>query len=106
MQKVFSHHDRFMVFQVNQMLLEHQIPCFIKNEFAIGAMGELSPLDVQPEVWLADNDWHKKALSLITEFLAQPMEQTPWKCEHCQEVNEASFELCWQCGHEPVPETE
>ena len=100
MKKVYSHHDRFMIWQMQQLLEQRGIPCFIKNEFAIGAMGELSPLDVLPEVWLSDNEWERQALRIIAEFEALPATNQAWCCEQCQEVNEASFELCWQCGSE------
>jgi hypothetical protein len=98
MRKVYSHHDRFMIWQIKQLLEQHGIPCFIKNEFAIGAMGELSPFDVLPEVWLTDDDWLPKAQRTIQDFEAQPELKTAWLCEQCQETNGANFELCWQCG--------
>jgi hypothetical protein len=98
MRKVYSHHDRFRIWQIKQLLEQHGIPCFIKNEFAIGAMGELSPFDVLPEVWLTDDDWLAKAQRTIEDFEAQPELKIPWLCEQCQETNDANFELCWQCG--------
>lgn len=98
MQKVYSHHDRFMVWQIKHLLEQHGIPCFVKNEFAIGATGELSPFDVLPEVWLMDDDWLPKAQQTIKDFEFQPISTATWLCVQCQEVNEANFELCWQCG--------
>lgn len=87
-----------MVWQIKQLLEQHGIPCFIKNEFAIGAMGELSPFDVLPEVWLADEGWLPKAQQFIQNFEYQPTRQAAWLCAQCQESNEANFALCWQCG--------
>jgi hypothetical protein len=101
MRKIYSHHDRFMVWQIKQLLEQHGIPCFIKNEFAIGAIGELSPFDVLPEVWLTDDDWLPKAQRTIEDFEAQPELKTAWLCEQCHETNGANFELCWQCGSLP-----
>lgn len=98
MRKVFSHHDRFRVWQVKQLLEDNQIPCFIKNEYAIGAMGELSPLDVLPEVWLTDEEWSQKAKALISKLLESNAGEKEWHCDHCNEDNDASFEVCWQCG--------
>ncbi|NCP65492.1 MAG: DUF2007 domain-containing protein [Paraglaciecola sp.] len=99
--KVFCHHDRFRVWQVKQLLEQNGMACFIKNEFAIGAMGELSPFDVLPEVWLHDAQWLAKADRVIAEFNRSPSDDTPWFCPSCQEQNAANFELCWQCGSEP-----
>jgi hypothetical protein len=91
-----------MVFQIKQLLDEKGIPCFVKNEFAIGAMGELSPMDVLPEVWINDPQWLPKAQQFIAEFEHQPTDLSPWICSHCKEQNGASFELCWQCGEDSV----
>ncbi|AGH42963.1 putative signal transducing protein [Paraglaciecola psychrophila] len=102
MDKVYSHYDRFMVFQIKQLLDEKGIPCFVKNEFAIGAMGELSPMDVLPEVWISDPQWLLKAQQFIAEFEYQPTDSSPWICSNCKEQNGASFELCWQCGKDSV----
>jgi hypothetical protein len=91
-----------MVFQIKQLLDEKGIPCFVKNEFAIGAMGELSPMDVLPEVWINDSEWLPKAQQFIDEFESQPIDQSPWVCSKCSETNAANFELCWQCGEDSV----
>ena len=98
MNKVFCHHDRFMVFQIKQLLEERGIPCFVKNEFAIGAMGELSPMDIMPEVWINDPEWLPKATQFIGEFTAQQSSTDVWECTKCHEKNAGNFELCWQCG--------
>jgi hypothetical protein len=99
MKKVYSHDDRFMVWQFKQRLDEKGIPCFIKNEFASGAMGELSPLDSLPEVWIGDDEWLPAVNKLVAELDALP-EQKNWNCHACGEDNAGSFELCWQCGQE------
>lgn len=101
MKKVYSHHDRFMVWQMKQWLEAEGIPCFIKNEFAIGAVGELSPFDVLPEVWVTDDEWLPRALKFIDEFEHQSSTSVNWFCQQCKETNDASFELCWQCGADP-----
>lgn len=44
----------FKVYQIKQLLDDAQIPCVVKNDFAQGAIGELSPIDSAPEVWLVD----------------------------------------------------
>lgn len=105
--KIYSHDDRFMVWQVKQWLDENAVPCFIKNEFASGAMGELAPLDCHPEVWLADNSWQSRAQSLIEQMaFNQHRPQDEWICANCAEQNDASFEVCWQCGCDPEKSVE
>lgn len=101
MLKVYSHDDRFMVWQIKQLLDDKGIGCFIKNEYAIGGVGELSPFDCTPEVWINDDDWHTKAQQFIQQFLAKPQQQHSWYCSNCGEKNAPAFEVCWQCGKEP-----
>tara|TARA_R110000744_G_scaffold55666_9_gene117601 strand:+ start:9478 stop:9789 length:312 start_codon:yes stop_codon:yes gene_type:complete len=98
MMRIYTNNDRFMVWQVKQLLDEHKIPCFIKNEFASGAMGELSPLDCQPEVWLNDASWQARAETLIEQM--QEHTAIEWVCSGCGETNGGNFEVCWQCGQE------
>jgi hypothetical protein len=100
MLKIYSHDDRFMVWQVKQLLEHKGIACFIKNEYAIGGVGELSPFDCMPEVWISDDDWFNKASEFIAQLLAKPKLSEPWICASCNEQNEPAFELCWQCGQD------
>ena len=87
-----------MVFQVQQLLEQKGIHSFVKNEFSIGAVGELSTLDVMPEVWVSDQEWLPKAEQFIADFQVQKGVSGPWVCQQCKEKNDASFEVCWQCG--------
>lgn len=105
--KLFSSENRLAVQQIKDLLDDHQIPYFIKNEFAIGAVGELSPLDAWPEVWLVDAEWQTRAERLIAQFQQwqanhseRLRSQSNWFCWQCGEENEANFELCWYCSHE------
>ncbi|GAB2696661.1 DUF2007 domain-containing protein [Aliiglaciecola sp. 3_MG-2023] len=99
MKKIYWHNERFRIYQIKQLLDDNQIPNFIKNEFAIGAIGELSPLDAMPEVWLTDETWYDKATQLIAQFNLVPENTARWVCNQCQEENEGSFALCWNCGN-------
>lgn len=101
--KVFCSENRLRIQQVKDLLDGYGIPCFIKNEYSIGGVGEISPFDAWPEVWLTDNEWFNRATQLIAEFEAAEKEGSPWVCRQCQEHNEASFEICWQCGTEFNP---
>lgn len=105
--KLFSSENRLAVQQIKDLLDAHQIPCFIKNEFAIGAVGELSPFDAWPEIWLVDPEWQSRAEKLISQFTQWQSKQMEtlrskanWFCWECGEENEANFELCWHCGND------
>lgn len=104
MLKIYSNEDRFLVWQVKQALEDNGIPCFIKNEFASGAIGELAPFDAWPEVWLSDEEWKPRADKIIAALEPRTDRQQVWHCHHCDETNDGAFELCWQCGKEPASE--
>ncbi|MET1218705.1 MAG: DUF2007 domain-containing protein [Glaciecola sp.] len=100
MAKFYSDHQLYKVHAVKQCLDEAGIPNFIKNEFAQGAIGELSAVDNQPEVWLTDESWRSYAQKCLTELiLTEPADNNDidWHCRECGEVNEGQFGVCWQC---------
>ncbi|WP_245921763.1 DUF2007 domain-containing protein [Bowmanella denitrificans] len=105
--RLYCSEDRFQIWQVKELLESRGIPCFVKNEFAIGAMGDLAPFDCAPEVWLTDDEWQPRAKRLLDDWLSEQRQCTQeWRCAHCQEDNGGGFEICWQCGEERPAETE
>ena len=98
--KVFSSENRLKVWQIKELLESYQIPCFIKNEYAIGGAGEISPFDAWPEVWLTDEEWLPRATKIMREFEASQVSGPDWLCHSCGEKNEGNFEICWNCGKE------
>ncbi|MCC2618028.1 DUF2007 domain-containing protein [Aestuariibacter halophilus] len=95
---LFSHQDPFLIQQVCDALESRGIPFWVKNRYAGGAVGELSPLDSWPEVWLTDDEWLQRAQRLVDDLnTASPL--APWVCDECGEENGGAFEVCWQCAH-------
>lgn len=103
MVRVFCSDNRLRVQQVKDLLEGYGIPCFVKNEYAIGGVGEIAPFDAWPEIWLTDDEWFTRASKLIAEFESAENQGSDWVCRQCHEQNEASFELCWNCGTEFTP---
>lgn len=68
----------------------------LKNEYAAGASGDLAPLDTWLEVWLIHDRDETLASSLIQSALSCTP-ATSWTCKYCNEMNDDSFEICWQC---------
>ena len=98
MKRLFTHENRLLVINVKNQLENAGIGCFLKNEFAAGAAGDLSPLDTWAEVWIInDSDW--LGAQALLEQAAQP-DAEAWLCPACGEQNEGSFEICWQCQTE------
>ncbi len=82
-------------------LLETQgIDVELKGEALLGAAGEFGFDASYAEVWVPKNK-----VEAAREILDSTRNQgQAWRCENCGEMNESSFELCWQCGFE-VPES-
>ncbi|MFQ6370404.1 putative signal transducing protein [Shewanella sp. YIC-542] len=68
----------------------------LRGEALMGGVGEL-PVDMQTvELWVAESQLEQAQ----TQLALLDAEQPQWQCLQCHECNEASFELCWNCGAE------
>jgi hypothetical protein len=57
------------------------------------AVGDLPAVSIAPQVWVRLSDW-EQARQIV---LARPAPANPWECPQCDEPNEGSFEICWNC---------
>lgn len=70
----------------------------LKGEALLGGVGEL-PVDVQNvELWVAEAELIQAQGILESMNVEGPQ----WQCVQCHEMNEANFELCWQCSGSKV----
>ncbi|WP_426359952.1 DUF2007 domain-containing protein [Pseudocolwellia sp. HL-MZ19] len=96
MKMVYANENHFLVTNVRNLIEAQGIRTFIKNEFAQGAVGEISAFDSWPEVWVFDD----ADFDLANEIAISSQTITKsddWVCEHCSESNDPSFEICWKC---------
>lgn len=99
MKKIFTHENRLIVFNIKNILQEAGIDCLLKNEFASGGVGDLSPLDTWPEIWVTDDEISDRAKKIIKEIHQQSSTKADWLCLQCGESNDGHFNLCWNCSH-------
>ncbi|MCK6264160.1 DUF2007 domain-containing protein [Vibrio sp. ZSDE26] len=99
MKRIYSCENHFLIINAKNIIDGLGIETFVKNEFATGAIGEISAFDCWPELWVVNDCDYDKAANAI-ELMTQPKSSTTWTCENCSEINEPSFELCWNCLHE------
>lgn len=100
MKKVYTHENRFLVWNAKHLLEEAGIACSVRNEYSSGGVGDLSPFETWPELWVDDAS-AERALALIAGLLERQQESgDEWRCPQCGEMNDSSFELCWKCGHD------
>ena len=104
MKKVYSSDSFFLVGHLRELLENHHIRCIPKNEFLLGAAGELPPTECWPELWIAEDFQYEKAREIIEGFLAGNGERRgEWCCPACGERLEGQFTACWSCGTERPP---
>lgn len=96
MKMVYSHENQFLVSNIKNLIDAQGIETFMKNEFAQGAIGEVSAFDSWPEVWVVDDGDEKKALKIV-QLAQSGVKRSDWCCNHCTEMNDPSFEICWHC---------
>lgn len=97
---MYADQTLWMVTNVKNLLEASQISCEIRNEFAQGAVGELSFVDAWPEVWVAPEQSHM-AKKLINDYQLESTadnsrHEQDWQCT-CGELNGERFYSCWAC---------
>lgn len=97
MKKVYTRENRFEVSAMRAFLESHGVPSLLKNEFTSAVMGEVPFFETWPEIWVSD-DLFERAQKLVTQAQMAPINGADWVCDHCQEHNPGTFELCWSCS--------
>jgi len=85
-----------LVSNIKNIIEAQGITVIIKNEFAQGAIGELSITDAWPEIWLVNDDEYARTIKII-EAVKSGSKGKDWICKKCAEENAPSFDICWNC---------
>ena len=99
MKKIFTHENRVILFNIKNVLQAAGIETRVVNEFAAGGAGDLPTFDTWPELWLEDESCYQAA-ELILKKILDESDGREWYCGGCGELNDAAFQLCWNCGGE------
>ncbi len=97
MRKIHTAESLIEIAHLRNVLQSAGIPCQIRNDRLMGALGEIPFVDCWPELWLMDEGDALSAKGLIAGEL-QPGLREPWTCDHCGEVIEGQFSDCWRCS--------
>ena len=101
MKLAYTHPSHVMVAQARSALERAGIECRILNEFASGAMGELAPVDVWPELWVnRERDYERARVTI--DSLKQDDGDPDWDCKQCGRPNPGTFDWCWNCATDRV----
>lgn len=98
MKMVYTNENQFLVNNVKNLIEVQEINTFLKNEFAQGALGEISVFDSWPEVWVSDDSDYERAVEIV-KLSQNHSSASDWTCNNCSEINAISFEICWNCQH-------
>ncbi len=86
-----------IIFNLKNLLEDAGIEAVVMNEFSSGGAGDLATFDTWPELWIEnDRDWSKAETIVNNVIVDRPSDD--WFCRGCQEPNDRSFEICWNCG--------
>ncbi len=104
MKKVYSSDNPLIVGHLKRVLEENHIACITRNEYLLGAAGELPPIECWPELWVLEDFQQQKARALVESVLAMDLDSGEnWRCPLCNEPLEGQFTACWACGAERPP---
>jgi hypothetical protein len=97
MKRVYSSHNRILLHHSRNLLEAEGVKTEVRNEFLSSAMGELPPLECQPELWVLRDEDAARAESIL--FTGRNRASGPrWQCMDCHEESEDQFTQCWRCG--------
>ncbi|KMV28945.1 DUF2007 domain-containing protein [Photobacterium swingsii] len=82
------------------LLESDNIAVKLTGENLSSAAGELPANVVEVSLWVDEPD-RVKAASILQRY-EQSQNGQAWRCVQCHEVNDAQFEVCWQCGCDPL----
>ena len=96
MRLVYTHENHALAATVSNYLLHNNIEVITKNQYASGGSGQLAPIETWPEIWIVDDSDYHDAIVLIKD-LNKEIDGPQWRCQNCDEMNDATFDYCWGC---------
>jgi hypothetical protein len=96
---IYTNQNPILVGNIKNIVENSGIEVELRNEYASGGAGELSPIDTWPELWVVNDSDIERAEKLVQDAL-NPKNAKEWRCSHCHEMNDPSFDFCWKCHSE------
>ncbi len=63
--KIFTHENRLILFNIKNLLEAEGIETVVRNEFSSSAVGDLSPFETWPELWLLHDEDLPRAQEIV-----------------------------------------
>lgn len=98
MKPIYKHHNIAAIHGFKDYLEGKGIGTSVRNENAFVMGAEFGISNTYIELWLLNDADFDVAEKLILEFEQLGENGEEWVCNHCNEQNGPSFEVCWHCG--------
>lgn len=99
MKMVYTNENSVLVSSAKNMLVHHGLFVSVKNEHnSTGGHVLLANM----ELWVNHDSDYAKAMELLSNLDNTKISEE-WICSGCNEKNDASFEICWNCRSEALP---
>ena len=102
MRRVYENEKELIVHSAKNVLELNGIECFLKNEHSASVGGNLGITNTCAELWISNISDYENAVSLLEKEINNSASKASWTCDKCDEANDGSFELCWNCQNAAV----
>lgn len=94
MRLVYTNESTILVLNAKNLLDNEGISTSVKNEHSATG-GHVN--FVHMELWVNQDSDHERAINLLAS-IEKNAHLEDWKCAACEEENDASFDICWNCS--------
>ena len=98
--KIYKAANYYEAHFIKGLLKKNSIKSKLIGENLSIAVGELPPEVLQVDI-LVHKNYLMKAQQIMTDYennLSSINNKEDWKCPSCNNINPASFEICWHCN--------
>ena len=96
MKLIYTNENRLLVFNAKNILDNAGLETLLKNEYASGGCGDLAVLSTWLELWIMNDRHYDLAIQTLKSTFKNE-NSAKWVCKKCNETNEGSFDICWNC---------
>ncbi|MDP2126778.1 MAG: DUF2007 domain-containing protein [Pseudohongiella sp.] len=97
MKHIYTHDNIMVVHSARNVLALNGIESFVKNEHTIPVGANHGINNTFLELWILDDQDYEKASAIIASEIENQAPKDSWVCSSCNEENDGSFEVCWNC---------
>ncbi|KMT65930.1 putative signal transducing protein [Catenovulum maritimum] len=98
---VYTDYNSITIHCIKGLLTQQGIETKLIGEALSGASGEIPITETEIKL-LVFHTKFTQAKDLVHKF--ETNAESSWFCRQCDEENSGTFEICWQCGHDPATE--